>query len=162
MITVRTISIRNGLALTQDKDMEAKLTELSKLGRIVSVIPVGNNMFQVVVLEHENTVTVQTTDITLADRLEKLSTETGLWFAGDLVGDEDQQVVSIGGYDLSDRPAKDHHYEDTILEVWDNGNIEGNAVDTAALLCELVNNLPVIIKALRNDSSELTVHSFKG
>lgn len=163
MITVRDLMVR----INNDDDLENGLSRLAKGGRIVAVLPQPKNLksaltYKVVIEQEPITVILPTIDSNLADRLEKLAeaAETGPWFTSNLDGDEDHQVISIGGYDLSERPAKNHHYEDTILEVWDNGNVAGNATDTAALLAELVNNLPTIIKALRNDSSELTVQSF--
>lgn len=39
----------------------------------------------------------------------------------------------MGGYDLSDRPNKPSHYEDTYVEVWD---VESDGVAVAALVCQ--------------------------
>jgi hypothetical protein len=64
----------------------------------------------------------------------------GVWFAGPLTtNDDDQRFISVGPYDLSDRPNNDHHYEDTILEVWDNPNNDGEPEANAALIVALVN-----------------------
>lgn len=61
--------------------------------------------------------------------------EEGPWFAGRLCGDdEDHRVISVGPYSLDDRPNKDHHYEDTICEVWDNGNLASDPMATARLI----------------------------
>ena len=49
----------------------------------------------------------------------------GPWFPGrPIVSDSDGEmlIVSVGPQDLSDRPNKSHHYEDTLLEVWSNPN----------------------------------------
>ena len=87
----------------------------------------------------------------LADRLARLAEKANLsiWFAGPLCGEEEHRMISVGGYNLSDRPLREHHYEDTILEVWDNPNNTSDVEATAALLCELINNLPTILSALR-------------
>lgn len=69
----------------------------------------------------------------------------GPWFTGRLEGDEDNRVVSIGPYSLEDRPNKPHHYEDTICEVWENGNLANGAEDNAKLIALLRNNAEALL-----------------
>ncbi len=164
MITTHIVTITcNSPYYPRVKDLGSQLSKLGELGRIVSVFPFGNpqpprthDEYCVVVEQEDPVVVAPTVDNDLASRLEKLAkaAETGPWFAGK-IEDEDGNggSISIGGYDLEESVAMitaNHHYENTILEVWNNGNIAGDVESTAALLCELVNNLPTIIKALRD------------
>lgn len=59
----------------------------------------------------------------------------GRWFAGRKVEDgPDSAVISIGPYDLSNRPNKPSHYEDTIAEVWAFGEHEHDGEANAAFI----------------------------
>jgi hypothetical protein len=76
----------------------------------------------------------------------------GPWFAGDPIEDDSGMlIVSVGGLDLSDRPGRRHHYEDTICEVWDNPNNAGDVVDTARIIAavpQLVTDAQFLIDRL--------------
>lgn len=64
------------------------------------------------------------------------------WFAGPVTSDDyDNDIVSIGPYDLLDRPLRQHHYEDTICEVW---GAEHDAHQNAAYIVEACNAYPTL------------------
>jgi hypothetical protein len=72
----------------------------------------------------------------------------GPWFAGVLTGEEPEgQVISIGPFSFKGRPNRDHHYEDTICEVWDNPNLAEGAEANAALIAAAPDMFKALVEA---------------
>ncbi len=83
----------------------------------------------------------------------------GGWFAGSLIEsdcDTGMLIVSIGPYDLSDRPGRKHHYEDTLAEVWSNPNdVEDDGEQAVANAHHIATFDPPTVLALLDERDEL-------
>lgn len=80
----------------------------------------------------------------------------GPWFAGRLVladPDDEFGTISIGQQDISDRPNKDAHFEDTICEVWQNPNLAEDAEANARLIAAA----PELLEALEDIVTSCTI-----
>ena len=76
-------------------------------------------------------------------------------FHGPLVGDDDNPVVSLGGYDLVKYPNKDHYYEDCIADFY-HGNHD--ALANAEYICLAVNSIDKLLE--QNEQLRLALAPF--